>query len=54
MQGTLDYIKGLKIQQMHACHCTDLDSKIALAQVVDIKEVGVGLSLQYEGFAMAK
>ncbi len=54
MQGTLDYIKGLKIQQMHACHCTDLESKIALAQVVDIKEVGVGLSLQYEGFAIAK
>jgi 7,8-dihydropterin-6-yl-methyl-4-(beta-D-ribofuranosyl)aminobenzene 5'-phosphate synthase len=47
MQGTLNYIKKLNLKQIHACHCTDLQSKIALSQVVDIKEVGVGLSLQY-------
>jgi 7,8-dihydropterin-6-yl-methyl-4-(beta-D-ribofuranosyl)aminobenzene 5'-phosphate synthase len=47
MQGTLDYIKKLNLKQIHACHCTDLQSKIALSQVVEIKEVGVGLSLQY-------
>lgn len=47
MQGTLSYIKKLNMKQLHACHCTDLESKIALSQVVDIKEVGVGLSLQY-------
>lgn len=47
MQGTLRYFKELNLKQIHACHCTDLESKIALSQVVDIKEVGVGLSLQY-------
>ncbi len=47
MQGTLQYLKTLNLRQMHACHCTDLESKIALSEVVDIKEVGVGLSLQY-------
>jgi 7,8-dihydropterin-6-yl-methyl-4-(beta-D-ribofuranosyl)aminobenzene 5'-phosphate synthase len=47
MQGTLSYIKELNMKQMHACHCTDLESKIVLSQVVDMKEVGVGLSLQY-------
>jgi 7,8-dihydropterin-6-yl-methyl-4-(beta-D-ribofuranosyl)aminobenzene 5'-phosphate synthase len=47
LQGTLNYIKKLNLKQIHACHCTDLQSKIALSQVVDVKEVGVGLSLQY-------
>jgi len=47
LQGTLNYIITLNMKQMHACHCTDLQSKIALSQVVDIKEVGVGMSLQY-------
>ncbi len=47
MRGTMSYLKELKMKQMHACHCTDLQSKIALSQVVDLKEVGVGLSLQY-------
>ncbi|MGB3210214.1 MAG: MBL fold metallo-hydrolase [Desulforhopalus sp.] len=48
MLGTLRYFKELNLQQLHACHCTDLDSKIALSQVVQLKEVGVGMSLQYE------
>ena len=47
MQGTLRYFKELNLKQLHACHCTDLESKIALSQVADIKEVGVGMSLQY-------
>ncbi len=47
MQGTLQYFDNLDISQMHACHCTDLGAKILLSEVVDLKEVGVGLSLQY-------
>jgi len=35
------------LKRIHACHCTDLQSKIALSEVVEIKEVGVGLSLTY-------
>jgi 7,8-dihydropterin-6-yl-methyl-4-(beta-D-ribofuranosyl)aminobenzene 5'-phosphate synthase len=48
LQGTLEYMRKLKPKQMHACHCTDLNAKIALSQVVTLKEVGVGLVLKYE------
>jgi 7,8-dihydropterin-6-yl-methyl-4-(beta-D-ribofuranosyl)aminobenzene 5'-phosphate synthase len=47
MQGTLDYLKGLELEKIHACHCTDLSSKIALSAVVRVEEVGVGLGLSY-------
>lgn len=45
---TLEYMGRLEPEQVHACHCTDLHSKIALAQAVNLKEVGVGLTLEYE------
>ena len=38
----------LSRKPVHACHCTDLKSKIALAKVVNLKEVGVGLILHYK------
>jgi len=47
LQGTLNYMKELKPEKVHACHCTDLNSKIALSRTVDLKEVGVGLVLRY-------
>ena len=47
LDGTVDYIGNLGVQHIHACHCTDLDSKIAMSKVVDVKEVGVGLVLEY-------
>ncbi|MCD4719105.1 MAG: MBL fold metallo-hydrolase [Desulfobacula sp.] len=47
IEGTISYFKNLHPAKIHACHCTDLESKIALSQVVNLKEVGVGLSLQY-------
>ncbi len=47
IQGTLAYIKNLQPNTIRACHCTDLDSKIALSKVVNLKEVGVGLSIDY-------
>jgi 7,8-dihydropterin-6-yl-methyl-4-(beta-D-ribofuranosyl)aminobenzene 5'-phosphate synthase len=47
LEGTVSYFKNLNPTQVHACHCTDLASKIALSKVVDIKEVGVGLTLEY-------
>jgi 7,8-dihydropterin-6-yl-methyl-4-(beta-D-ribofuranosyl)aminobenzene 5'-phosphate synthase len=48
LQGTLKYMKALQPTEVHACHCTDLSSKIALSKVVNLKEVGVGLTLEYE------
>jgi 7,8-dihydropterin-6-yl-methyl-4-(beta-D-ribofuranosyl)aminobenzene 5'-phosphate synthase len=47
LQGTIEYFKSLHPDSVHACHCTDLNSKIALSKVSDIKEVGVGLVLEY-------
>lgn len=48
MQGTLDYLEKLQPDTVRACHCTDLKSKITLSTVVDLKEVGVGLTVDYD------
>jgi len=48
LQGTLEYMKELQPGTVHAAHCTDLNSKMALSQVVDMREVGVGLRLVFE------
>lgn len=47
MNGTKTYLSKLKPSCIHACHCTDLKSKIELSKVVNLKEVGVGLTLNY-------
>ncbi len=52
LRGTLDFFKDLAPKAVHACHCTDLNSKIALARVSPVKEVGVGLSLTYDEKAL--
>jgi len=48
LEGTLKYFEKIKPREVHACHCTDLKSKIALSRVVNIKEVGVGQTLEYK------
>lgn len=47
LRKTVSYLKSLDLAAIHACHCTDLDSKLALAAAADLKEVGVGLTLDY-------
>ena len=47
MTGTLAYFKALNPGKVHACHCTDLKSRIELSKVVNLCEVGVGLELEY-------
>jgi 7,8-dihydropterin-6-yl-methyl-4-(beta-D-ribofuranosyl)aminobenzene 5'-phosphate synthase len=49
LRGTCNYMKKLRPVKVHACHCTDLSSKIALSQVVNLEQVGVGLTLEYKG-----
>lgn len=44
---TIDFLSQVKPNAVHACHCTDLASKIALARAVNILETGVGLTLDY-------
>ncbi len=47
LEGTLEYMKALAPGSVHACHCTDLGSKMTLSRVVHLQEVGVGLVLEY-------
>jgi len=47
LRGTVEYMKALKPDSVHACHCTDINSKEALAKVVDLMHAGVGLRLEY-------
>lgn len=44
---TADYLKKAGLRHVHACHCTDMESKISLSQAVGMREVGVGLVLNY-------
>ena len=48
LEGTLSYFESLQPKAVHACHCTDLSSKIALSRVIQLQEVGVGLSIKYK------
>ena len=48
LKGTLAYFGSLQPAAVHACHCTDLRSKLALAGAIKLEEVGVGLQLRYE------
>lgn len=48
LKNTVAYFDQADIAEVHACHCTDLKSKMALSKVVELKEVGVGLVLEYE------
>ena len=48
MAGTLDYFRKLKPLCVHACHCTDLESTVALAGVAPLKQAGVGLCLHFD------
>ena len=48
LEGTLKYLEKIKPYEVHACHCTDLKSKIALSKVVNLKEIGVGQTFEYK------
>ncbi|MFA6808556.1 MAG: MBL fold metallo-hydrolase [Eubacteriales bacterium] len=47
MDQTLEYIENARPEIIHACHCTDLKSKILLSKIAELEEVGVGLKLVY-------
>ncbi|MFA6362713.1 MBL fold metallo-hydrolase [Methanoregula sp.] len=47
LDGTLAYLKDRCPDALHACHCTSLAAKVALAQVTPLQETGVGLRLEY-------
>ena len=47
LSKTVDYMRNLQPDSLHACHCTDLNAKIVLASSATLKEVGVGLVLEF-------
>jgi 7,8-dihydropterin-6-yl-methyl-4-(beta-D-ribofuranosyl)aminobenzene 5'-phosphate synthase len=48
IRRTAEYLSRFRLHALHACHCTDLMSKMRLAEVAPVKEVGVGLRVEYE------
>jgi 7,8-dihydropterin-6-yl-methyl-4-(beta-D-ribofuranosyl)aminobenzene 5'-phosphate synthase len=48
LEKTVNYFSNIKPVNVHACHCTDFKSKVALSKVANLQEVGVGLTLEYK------
>lgn len=48
MELAKEYLRQANVEKLHACHCTDLHSKMELSKVAEIKEVGAGLVLEYK------
>jgi len=44
---TANYLKKLGLKGIHACHCTDFGSKIALSTYLKLETTGVGLVIKY-------
>ena len=47
LAATGEFLKTLGLTEIHACHCTDLEAKIALAAFVPVREVAVGMRYEY-------
>jgi 7,8-dihydropterin-6-yl-methyl-4-(beta-D-ribofuranosyl)aminobenzene 5'-phosphate synthase len=47
MKKTGEYLRDLQLKSLHACHCTSLSSKIALADYCPLREVGVGMKIEW-------
>ena len=47
LEGTIAYMEDIQPSQLHACHCTGMRAKNALARVANLQETGSGLILEY-------
>jgi 7,8-dihydropterin-6-yl-methyl-4-(beta-D-ribofuranosyl)aminobenzene 5'-phosphate synthase len=48
LEETVRFFKKLSLRKLHACHCTDFHSRVALARTAEMEEVGSGLVLQLD------
>lgn len=48
LEKTVSYLGNLDLGSLHACHCTSLSSKIALAGGCPLQEAGVGMTLDWD------
>jgi 7,8-dihydropterin-6-yl-methyl-4-(beta-D-ribofuranosyl)aminobenzene 5'-phosphate synthase len=46
-QKTIAYLKTLNLEQIYPCHCTSFAVKAALNKEIPVKEVGVGMELNW-------
>ena len=44
---TIDFLKQNNLKDVYACHCTSFDVKAEIHKVLPVKEVGVGLELNW-------
>jgi 7,8-dihydropterin-6-yl-methyl-4-(beta-D-ribofuranosyl)aminobenzene 5'-phosphate synthase len=49
LEGTGEYLRTLQLPALHACHCTSLAAKIALAGYCPLQEVCVGMKYSWDG-----
>jgi 7,8-dihydropterin-6-yl-methyl-4-(beta-D-ribofuranosyl)aminobenzene 5'-phosphate synthase len=47
LKKTGEYLQLLELKSLHACHCTSLSSKTALAGYCPVQEVGTGMKLEW-------
>lgn len=47
LNGTVAFLKERRPMALHACHCTDLRSKVALGTAAPIHDLGSGMMLEY-------
>lgn len=48
---TIDYLKCCGAEQIYPCHCVSLRAKARMMEVLNVKEVGVGMELCLDGQA---
>ena len=47
IQETGTYLQDLHLKDLHACHCTSLLAKLALARYCPVREMGVGMKIEW-------
>ena len=47
LQKTGKYLNRLHLSALHACHCTSLPARLALADYCPLQDVGVGMKLEW-------
>lgn len=47
LDETISFFVKARPKNIHPCHCTDFKSKLSLAKVTNLQEVGVGLKLSF-------
>ena len=47
MKKTGEYLRDLHLTSLHACHCTSLSAKLALANYCPVQETGIGMTIAW-------